>query len=355
MTGGRASLLAALSAAGCFAPDARDGLPCSEGGACPPGQSCQSGYCRSHDAAVTDPDATMLDAALPDPPGPFGGAELVVLTCPGPMACAHVRDPFLDDERTGILFSYLVNAVNGNHDIFYANRATPDTGFTQAASVGPINSTFEEHTPFLSDDGTTLWFARRDISSGEPVRPYDQILVSVRVGGPFEVATPVEGGVNTLLGNERSPSVLAGGQTMLFSRASESAPTDHDIYLTRFEGEQWNTVELVRELSAPGGNDRSLAVVEDRRTVFFIRDDQIHEAIWIGEDPTEIAFETVHVELDAVPLDTKIGLWASPDGSEIWFDSNRAGTQQIYRAVRELPTGTAFGSSGGRIRRRPIR
>jgi len=271
------------------------------------------------------------------------------------MTCLSVRDPFLDEARTTILFSYLVNAVNGNHDIYLATRATPDAGFLQAGTIGTINSTFEEHTPFLSDDGTTLWFARRDISSGAPVRPYDQILVSVRVSGPFDVASPVEGGVNTLLGSERSPSVLAAGQLMLFTRASESAPTDHDVYLTRFEGGQWNTIELVRELSAAGGNDRSLAVVEDLQTIFFIRDDQIHEAIWIGEDPTEIALVIVHPELDADPLDAKVGLWASSDGSEVWFDSNRGGTQQIYRAVRLAPTGGAIGSSGGRIRRRPIR
>lgn len=358
MIAGRARLLVLVStAAGCFAPDAREGLACSEAGDCPPGQSCQAGTCSGGspvDAAVAD--GPEPDAGPPELPLSFGASELVVLTCPGPAVCADVRDPFLDQQRTTILFTYLIDAVNGNYDIYFSTRAMPEGAFPVAGSVGPINSTLNEHTAFMSDDGTSLWFARQDVSSGTPVRPYDEILLSKRVSGPFEVAAPVEGGVNTLLGDERSPQVLAGGQTMLFTRAPEIAQEDHDVYLARYESGQWNTIELVRELSAAGGNDRSLALVEAQRAIFFIRDDQIHEAIWTGEDPTAIAIEVVHDELDAVPLDSKIGLWASPDGAEIWFDSNRSGVQQIYRAVRAAPTGRpSIGSSGGRIRRRPIR
>jgi hypothetical protein len=339
MTRGGPLVVAAMSAA-CFAPEAREGLPCSESGHCPPGQACQAGVCAG--GAVIDggetPDATLFDAAPPDPPGAFGTVEPVVLTCPGPMVCVNVRDPFLNADRTAILFTYLVNAVNGNFDIYVASRVDSESGFMQATSAGTINTTLEEHTPFLSGDGTQLWFARRDISSGAAVRPYDEVLLSVRVGGPFDMAAPVAGGVNTLLGNERSPQVTGDGQIMLFARSGEPTPADHDVYLARQEGGQWNTIELVRELSAPGGNERSLALVEPRKALFFIRDDQIHEVLWTGEDPTAVAVEVVHAELDANPPDSKVGLWASQDGTEIWFDSDRAGAPQIYRAVRAIPT-----------------
>ena len=136
---------------------------------------------------------------------------------------------------------------------------------------------------------------------------------------------------------------------MLFTRAPQKAPLDHDVYLARLEGGQWNTIERVAALSKEESNERSVAVVEEQRTTFYIRDDQIHEAQWIGDDPTAIAIDVVHEELDAAPLDSKIGLWVSPSGTEIWFDSSRGGAPQIYRAVRPLPTG-----AGGRIGRRPI-
>lgn len=346
-----------LLLAGCFAPDAREGLPCSEAGECPPGQSCSAGVCGAGpgvtDAAVAF-DGAAADAAAALPPGPFGTVEPVVLTCPGPVVCADVREPFLVAEGTTIVFTYLVNSVNGNFDLFYATRASKEGLFGTAASLGAINTTLAEHSPFLSQDGSALWFARQDLSSGAAVRPYDEILLAVRPrGGSFDSAEPVAGAVNTLLGDERSPQVTAGGGAMLFTRSAESTPQDHDVYLARLAGGQWNTIERLAALSAVGADDRSLSLVEEQSALFFIRGGQIHEVVWSAEDPASALALVVHEELDASPLDRKVGVWGSPDGTEIWFDSDRGGTQQIYRAVRPAPTRAR--PSGGRIQRRPIR
>jgi hypothetical protein len=358
MRGGPLAVLAVLLA-GCFAPDAREGLPCSERGECPRGQSCTDGICRAGAASLVDAAAAgdggeATDAAPLEPPGRFGTVEHVPLTCPGPVLCADVREPFLVPDRTAIVFTYLVNATSGNHDLLHASRASAEGAFTTAASLGGINSTACEHAAFLSLDGATLWFSRQDLSTGAPIRPYDQILASTRPGGvgPFDAAKGVDGGVNTALGDERSPQIAAGGDLMLFTRAPEAAMGDHDVYLARLEGGQWNTIERVIALSNTGADERAVGLVEDRRAIFFIRDEQIHEAIWVGDDPTELAVEIVHDELDASPLDVKVGVWSSPDGTEVWFDSNRSGVHQIYRAVR--PALTPALSSGGRTRRRPI-
>jgi hypothetical protein len=351
----RCLALAMVLAAGCFAPEAREGLPCSERGDCPPGQSCSAGVCRAG-AAVVDAsagaDGPVADAAPADPPPPFGEALPVVLMCPGPVVCGDAREPFLGGQGKTLLFSFVVNAVNGNVDIFIASRSEAQGAFGVAGSVGMINTTLAEHAAFLSQDGLRLWFAREDLSGGGTTRPYDEVLLSTRVTGPFNSAMPVPGAVNTALGDERSPQVVNKGDVMLFSRAAEATPADHDVYLARFEGGQWNTVERVAALNNPGSDEPSLSLVEERRAIFFIRDQQIHEAIWTGDDPTDIAVEIVHDELDADPLDGKIGVWSSADGSEVWFDSNRSGTQQIYRAVRPAPT--RFPPSGGRTGGRPI-
>ena len=351
----RGPALAILAAAGCFAPDAREGLPCSERGDCPPGQSCSAGVCRAG-AGVVDASASAdgpaVDAGPADPPPPFGEVEPVVLMCPGPVVCADVREPFLGGEGKTLLFSYVVNAVNNNVDIYIASRAEAQGAFGVAGSVGTINTMLAEHGPFLSRNGLSLWYAREDLSGGAPTRPYDEILLSTRVTGPFNAALPVTGAVNTSLGDERSPQVLGSGTLMLFSRAGEATPADHDIYLSRFEGEQWNTIERVTGLSNTGSDEPSVSLVEGRQTIFFIRDQQIHEAIWTGDDPSDIALVVVHDELDADPLDAKIGVWSSEDGTEVWFDSSRSGTQQIYRAVRAAPT--RFPRSGGRTGGRPI-
>jgi hypothetical protein len=340
MRGTGAVIALVLAAGGCFSPEAREGLACSQAGECPPGQSCQAGICTAG-AAVGDAsvgDGGAADGAVEvEPPGPFGLAELVALTCPGPVVCADVRDPFLAGTTT-LYFTYAVNAVGGNYDVYAAARAEGNGPFGQAASVGGINSTLSEHSPFLSPDGLTLWFSRQDLSSGAAVRPYDEVLTSVRAASTFDVADPVAGAVNTLLGDERAPQVSGDGTAMLFTRAAEKTPDDHDIYLARLEGGQWNTIERLAVLSGAGTNERALSLVEGRRAIFYIRDDQIHEVIWTGDDLGAPAVDVVHSELDAAPLDVKVGVWGSPDGTEIWFDSNRSGAQQIYRAVRAAPT-----------------
>jgi len=346
----RGLLLGVGMVCSCFSPDARDGLPCSAAGDCPPGQSCQVGICSSE----VLPDASRLDAgtsdAGPSPPGDFGGPMLIALNCPGPVLCTDVRDPFMNADGNSLVFTALVATPAGNYDIDYAVRLG-DTTFGTAASIGAINTTLAEHSAFLSADGNQLWFARQDISSGTGVEPYDQILFSKRDTGLFDSASGVDGGVDTLRGDERSPQVSADGTAMLFTRSTEPALMDHDVYLARLESGQWNTIERIDGLSMEDANERSIALVEDRKAFFYIRDEHIHEALWTGDDPTRIAVDVLHDELDADPLDTKVGVWASPDGSEIWFDSNRgAGAQQIYRAVRDAPT-----PSGGRIRRTPIR
>ncbi len=351
----QAAALATAVLAGCFSPDAREGLPCSEAGDCPPGQTCAAGICSSggpvSDAAVVIGDGAAPDAAAVGEPGPFGLAEPVVLTCPGAIVCPDARDPFLTADLTTIVFSYGVNPSNGNYDLYVATRDGKEGAFPPAASVGAINTTVTEHSPFLSADGSSLWFARQDLSAGD-VQPYDEILLSLRSAGRFDSAQPVAGAVNTVLGDERSPQVSAGGGAMLFTRAAEETLGDHDVYLARFEGGQWNTIERVASLSDADSDERSLSLAEGRKALFFVRDDQIHEVLWTADQPGEIAAHVVHDELDVAPLDLKIGVWASPDGSEVWFDSNRGGPQQIYRAVRAAPT--RQGWSGGRIWRRPI-
>ena len=65
---------------------------------------------------------------------------------------------------------------------------------------------------------------------------------------------------------------------MLFTRAPESNPADHDVYLARLAGGQWNTVERVDRLSELGANDHSVALVESQKTIFLIRNNQIRHA-----------------------------------------------------------------------------
>jgi len=86
-----------LLLASCYQPTVQSGLPCSENGTCPPGQTCERGLCLEmpglDDAA--DADATLIDAAPGDavdaaidaPPEPLAWSETTPLPFPRTSLC----------------------------------------------------------------------------------------------------------------------------------------------------------------------------------------------------------------------------------------------------------------------------
>ena len=83
-------MVAAGLLAGCYAPSTPADIACAESGACPHGQICVSGGCRtdgSTDASPVQPDATVADAGLDAPAGACAGGDGVCL-----VACL-VDDP----------------------------------------------------------------------------------------------------------------------------------------------------------------------------------------------------------------------------------------------------------------------
>jgi hypothetical protein len=128
---------------------------------------------------------------------------------------------------------------------------------------------------------------------------------------------------------------------MLVARANSTSPGDGDLYLARLSAgsEQWDTIERIDALSEAGHDERSVFAVPALRRLFFVRDGQIWEAQWVGDDLRQVAWSEVHPELDGADADkeVKAGVWVSPEGSEIWFSSDRSGAMQLYRAVRAGP------------------
>ncbi len=73
-------------------------------------------------------------------------------------------------------------------------RGTPTGGWTVPAPVGELNTQYDEGAPFLTYDGSTLYFSRMDVPGPYPGRLYSATRTTV--DAPF--GTPQElTGVNT--------------------------------------------------------------------------------------------------------------------------------------------------------------
>jgi hypothetical protein len=272
------------------------------------------------DASPRDggPADAGADAALAD--DPFGEPQLVTITCE--PACTAIRDPWLSPDMTWL---YFAGQTASGFDLYVANRASPEADFVQAVPVGAINTLDAEHAPFLSEDGQRMWFSREIIGP-----PYDDVFYSE---APFDTAVEVAGVVDTAAGDERGAFLSRDEQMMLFARAPGANQGNHDIYLARLANEQWDTVVRVSGLDETEGNELAVWWIEDAKTLYFVRDGFVYQARWSG-DEAGLGTSVYHAELDADPFDDKVGVWASPDGHEIWFTSDRTGDFLLYRAVR---------------------
>jgi len=324
----RSLAMCALSLAGCFGPHAREGLRCSADGSCPDGQ-----HCFEVDGQPVCLAAPPGDAARPDDGIILFGVPVAVeLMCDtGETACRSPRDPALTDDLKQMAFT--IDAVNaaGDRDVYLARRATAEEMWETAAPAGAIDTTQVEEGSWMTGNGLALFFARDDQAVAGP--PYDDLWVSERadVADEFVTAAPLAGAVNTAHGSERWAARTADGSALVLARALEGTPDDHDLYLARERGGQWDTVAHLPALS--DGDERSLALVEEQKTLFFSRGERIFEARWTGDDLASAEVIGAHDELLVAGATLVSGVWAAPDAKQIWFGAC-AETCGVYRAVR---------------------
>ncbi len=323
----RSLVACALPLAGCFGPDAREGLRCSADGDCPPGQDCYQVEDRSVCLAQPPSDDGRPDDGIVH----FGMPVRVELPCPGELPCISPRDPSLTDDLTQIAFAVQPMNAETDLDVYLARRGTKEDVWPVAVPAGAIDTTQVEEGSWMTGNGLTLTFSR-----GALAPPYGELWVSERLQvdpDGFETSAPVSGVVNTLRGDERSGVRTADATALLFARALETAPGDHDLYLARDNSGQWDTVVRLPALSLAGSDERSVALVEGEKTLFVSRDERIFEARWTGDDIAGAEVIGAHDELQVVGATLVSGVWAAADGSEIWFGAC-SDSCDIYRAIR---------------------
>jgi Tol biopolymer transport system component len=268
--------------------------------------------------------------------GPFGEPEPVL----GLGVAGETFGPAPSADGLTLFFS----AVDADEDIFFATRSTRANAFGLVAPVPGVNQAdSNEGTPFPSFDGRSLYFfsdrpgadtqGDRDLWVAQAVAPTAGTAVAF-------AAPSVVPGVNGE-GLEHLPRLSPDGLTLMFVSSRTTTSGGSNIFETV---RQDPDAPFGTPVELPGVNsdarDEGFWLSEDLLTVYFAsnRDAEAGMDIWVAERPDRAsAFGTAEnlsvVNTDGIELDPAV----TSDGFELFFASDRSGTMQLYRSVRQCP------------------
>lgn len=147
--------------AGCYAPHANPGAPCSPDGECPSGETCIAGLCEAPGGMQTDAPAQQTDArAIDAPPDatPVLGSDGWYPATPvlGVNTSSVETDPTYTSNRLTIVFAS-DRASPGSFDLYVGTRTEATEPFTVTA-LTTVNSTGNDRAPELEPTGAYIYF-----------------------------------------------------------------------------------------------------------------------------------------------------------------------------------------------------
>lgn len=220
---------------------------------------------------------------------------------------------------------------HGNHDLWFMHRTAAEQPWSGPVNAGPtINTSGIEHSPWLSGDGLTLLFARRQSGGNTQMGPTD-LFLSVRMPGTttFEKAVRLGPEINTAE-SESSPHLTPDGLTLLFVRSTPSAGGEIFQASRSSIDEPFAAAVPVDAVNSPA-NETFCTMTLDSRTLLFCSSRNPADGRWNG---SSFWMSTRSgVEADWSPpsrmspvvrtiMDRHYALRLSPNGRTAWFISN---------------------------------
>jgi parallel beta-helix repeat protein len=199
--------------------------------------------------------------------------------------------------------------------------------------VNGVNTQYDEWTPFLSFDGLSLYFGRLYTDSFFYARIYE--ARRAEPAGPFTSVTEVLRSTGHVLSPWVSPDNLR-----MYYHNELSTEWLLKISERASVGDPWPQGVEISELSALGSHLYGPSLTADELIIFFGSPDmaggQGGYDIWTAARPdTNSPFGDVRslAEINTASHDSNPSI--SPDGLELYLDSNRNGATQLFRARRE--------------------
>jgi hypothetical protein len=238
----------------------------------------------------------------------------------------HSYCPCVSSDGEALYFVRVLTDEYGDIYVSYSISEEP-AEWTEPAPLTEVNTELHETSPFLSYDGLTLYFCRYDdlyriysASRDEPLGPFTSVgLVlssSNHVYGPWVSPDNLR-----MYYHEELPS---GWLLKMSERASVDDP--------------WPQGTNVSEISSLG-KIHSPKLTPDELTIFFGSPDIPGGLggydIWMASRPdTSSPFGNVRNLTEINTGSHESGPFISPDGLMLYFSSDRNGTTQLFKAVR---------------------
>jgi hypothetical protein len=272
---------------------------------------------------------------------------------------SRTDNPTLTSDLLEIYFT--TDRVSGNGDVWYATRATPDAPFGTPAAVTAVNGDTFETSSAISGDGLTLWFGSDRVGGAGGI----DIWVSQRASRTSAWSTPVDvlslnspaddiprpPGQHALVMPMSSELATPNRyQTYLAARPNTGAPFAAPVPIPNLDYTDSSTVDgfltddglTMFFSSAPVTPPADAATPVDAGKVDAGRTVDAGKGGDAGAASSDlfVAFRRSTSE-DFVETETLTDLntpaderdpWLSPDGTTLYFTSDRGGVLNIYTA-----------------------
>jgi len=243
-----------------------------------------------------------------------------------PSLTADLLELYFTSERNG-----------GPAEIFVAKRAQHDAPFEAPVLAGALNARGIETSPAVSADGLSIWFAS-DRAGG--LGDLD-IWVATRSARDDDWSAPNNAAALSSEGRDIPRPPGQRGQVMPMASDRDSPGSYQVFFATRaadpamFHAPQW-----VSELAAPPSSTVDGFLTDDGLTLFYVTGPAIGPAdLFVASRRTLDERFLEHAALTELNTEQdERDPWLSPDGTELYFASDRSGTYAIYvAAVRREP------------------
>ena len=208
--------------------------------------------------------------------------------------------------------------------------------WTEPVPLTEVNSELaEEWTPFLSFDGLTLYFTRVRSDTFY----YGRIFEATRQEpyGPFTSVKELDGTLNSSPGHVISPWVSPDNLRMYYY--TESSGWVLKVTERASDNSPWPIGTNISELNALGNRHQTPRLTADELTIFFcsynMQDGYGGYDIWMATRPDRYSpFGEVTNLSEINTASSDHAPFVSPDGLTLYFDSDRNGSYQLFRATR---------------------
>jgi hypothetical protein len=253
--------LCAAMLAGCYAPSPVHGLPCSSGGDCPAGQSCDTDrqLCSPlpTDAAL-DVAGAPADSFVFDPGPPWSAMQPIIAI----NTASYETDPALSPDGLELFFSSDRPGTVGALDVYRSTRATTADPFGAPLPVAELQTAGDDYAVEIASDGLTIYFRRQnDIYRARRASrstPFTNITHDTELSTAMVDSNPALSGDLRIASTTREGPFGVNKELLLFTRSNRNQP--------------WGTPRALDELSTTA--DESASVLDQTGTRMMFHSDR---------------------------------------------------------------------------------